>query len=110
MSRVFARYGIFKRLFIRHRLPVESVDRARRWAMVADQHPELAEDIIIMGEIVALGDVDETNRLNSGPEQLAYERGRRDLALDLLAMMHLTPFELNQLLKESRHETQRPDQ
>ncbi len=109
MSRIFNRVGIFRRLFVKYRLNREAVDRAMRWSTIADQQPLLAEDIIIMGEVIALGDVDDENRLKATDLELAYDRGRRDLALDILAMMHISPHELNQLLKETTHETRNHD-
>jgi len=109
MSAAFAHIAIFMRGFAGRRPPRAVVERAARWSDVAANNPALVEDMVILGEIVALGAVDETNKLQSSALELAYERGRRDLAIEILAMMQITPFEINQLLKESLYETERHD-
>lgn len=109
MSRVFARLDIFRRWFYGYSVDRGSYERGLRWATAADKDPALIEDLIIMGEIIQIGPMDENNTLKATDLELAYDRGRRDLALDLLAMMNLTPYELNKLMKETPHETRRPD-
>ena len=78
--------------------------RARRWTQAAKQDSRLAEDLIILGGIMTaqpaeLQDGFPTPSLPD-PQTLAYQAGRRDLALQLLALMSLTPMELNTLAKE----------
>lgn len=78
--------------------------RARRWTKVAREDSRLAEDLILLGGIMttqpaALKDGWPTPELPDG-QLLAYQAGRRDLALQLLALMSLTPLELNTLAKE----------
>lgn len=67
---------------------------ARRWNREQRRDPALMADLINMGGILQLTD---TAALT--PElRLAYEAGRRDLALQLAAMCGLTVAELNTLI------------
>ncbi len=104
MSGFFTRLGILTRPFGGRSVPREVRDRIARWSSANAKQPEMAEDIIIMAKIMAYGDVSETDRLNAIALELAYDRGRRDLGLAILAMMHVSNFEINQLLKENTYE------
>lgn len=104
MSGFFTRLGILARPFGGRSVPREVSDRIWRWSRANAEQPEMAEDIIIMAKIMAYGDVGETDRLEASALELAYDRGRRDLGLDILAMMHVRNYELNHLLKESSYE------
>lgn len=81
-----------------------AIRRARRWTQVARADSRLAEDLIILGGIMTA----QPAILQDGwpspdlpdPQRLAYEAGRRDLALQLLSLMSLTPLELNTLAQE----------
>ncbi len=78
--------------------------RARRWTEAARRDAHLAEDLIILGNVLAtqpatMQDGWPTPALPD-PQRLAYEAGRRDLALQLLALMSLTPAQLATLVKE----------
>lgn len=65
--------------------------RARRWMAAYDRDPALAEDLIELGQVVTPGAVDmQTGRLEMSEADLAYERGRRDVCVELLAMMTTT--------------------
>jgi hypothetical protein len=82
----------------------EAVRMARRWGAAGAAEARLAEDLIRLGGVLTLQPVTLTDGFpETEPvpvEQLAYQAGRRDLALQLLALMGLTPFELNKLMKE----------
>jgi hypothetical protein len=64
---------------------------ARRWVQARHDDPRLASDV------AALGAVHLPAGAPPDPQRLAYEAGRRDVALELLALMGLTPDEINTL-------------
>lgn len=67
---------------------------SRRWNRESRRDPALMADLINMGGVLQL-----TDTAAFDPNQrLAYEAGRRDLALQLLAMAKLDHTELNNLL------------
>lgn len=77
-----------------------AADPARRWWKAAQADPEL------LGDVIRLGDVFTTQPFAGGqlaapidPLRLAYENGRRDLALQLATMMTLSVHDLNQLME-----------
>ena len=109
MKAFFTRLGIVARPFAGFKMPRALGGRVARWQAASAADPRLAVDIIDMGKILAYGDVDATDRLQASEMELAYDRGRRDFALDLLAMMHMTNYELNQLLKETHDEHSRTE-
>lgn len=78
--------------------------RARRWSKVAREDGRLAEDLILLGGIMTTQPVDLVDGWPTpalpDAQLLAYQAGRRDMALQLLALMSLTPMELNTLAKE----------
>ena len=77
---------------------------AARLSRVADEHPQLRRDLIEIGGVLAVqphvlaqGAAPEVEPPN--PYRLAYEAGRRDLALQLLALMGLSPFDLQTMME-----------
>ncbi|MDR6266544.1 hypothetical protein [Roseobacter sp. N2S] len=74
---------------------------AARWSGVAAKNPALAEDLIRIGGILAIQPTEYENGVPKptpiDPVRLAYDQGRRDLALQLLALMKITPYELSQI-------------
>lgn len=81
------------------------LDVARRWKRAFMEQPKLAEDIIRQGGVALAQPVMMQDGYPSNtpidPYQLAYERGRRDLALLLLAQGGVDIHDLNNLM-ESR--------
>ncbi|RIA01343.1 MULTISPECIES: hypothetical protein [Cereibacter] len=81
----------------------EAAACSKRWQAAAARDPRLTLDIIRMGGVLDLQPV----RLVDGypepepidPQRLAYEAGRRDFAMQLLALAHLTPDDLNILME-----------
>lgn len=73
-------------------------DTVRRWRKSFAAEPALAEDIIRLGGVLALSPPSREGPPNV--EQLAYEAGRRDFAMQLLSIGGLSPFELNQMMDE----------
>lgn len=78
------------------------VDLARRWHRARTTNPELASDLIRLGGILAAQPFAQGEVADLDTTRLAYEAGRRDLALQLLAMMQLTIEDLN-MLTEDQH-------
>ena len=76
---------------------------AARWAAIAGREPELARDVIRLGGVLTL----PPSRFEDGiripepvdPVTLARDEGRREMALQLLALMQVTPFELSQMME-----------
>ncbi|MEM9782163.1 MAG: hypothetical protein AAF899_06775 [Pseudomonadota bacterium] len=73
--------------------------RAARWQRAAIADPRLARDVLQLGQLLELS---PRHDVASGldPEVLAYDAGRADLARELLALMHVTNFEVNELMQE----------
>lgn len=80
-----------------------AADAAQRWSLAAGRCPELATDLIGMGGVLSLHPV----LIQEGcavpepfdPQRLAYEAGRRDMALQLLALMGITREEMAKLME-----------
>lgn len=80
---------------------------ARRWTKAATFDRQLPEDLIRLGGILT----GQPAQIVDGwpapdlpdAQVLAYQAGRRDMALQLLALMSLTPTQLNTLVKEPDH-------
>lgn len=70
----------------------------RRWRDAVSDDPQLAQDLIRLGGVLALQPPGPTEAT------LAYEAGRRDFALQLLAMSGLTPYQLSNLMMETDHD------
>jgi len=77
-----------------------AADPCRRWAKAATRDREL------MGDVLRLGGLLTTQPMNGGelsapldPLRLAYEAGRRDMALQLATMMSLSLPELATMLE-----------
>lgn len=91
----------------------EAMGLARRWGKAAKADPRLAEDLIRLGGVLT----GQPARLEDGfptpalpdAQALAYQAGRRDMALQLLALMSLTPYQLNDLMKEPDYDVSHDD-
>ncbi|WP_333828284.1 hypothetical protein [Pararhodobacter sp.] len=80
---------------------------AARWARAASDQPMLINDLIGMGAVLAL-QLRSNGLPDTDPQRLAYEAGRRDLALELLAMAGVSRTDLNTLstmMEKDRYET-----
>ncbi len=90
------------RAFFPRRAQAQAV--GRRWSKVARDDGRLREDVIRMGGLltmqpVAVQDgIPELEQLD--PHRLAYEAGRRDFAIQLLALMGLDHADMNALMME----------
>jgi hypothetical protein len=86
----------------------EAARMARRWTAAAKADPRLAEDLIRLGNVLAGQPAVLDNGLPTpdlpDAQLLAYQAGRRDMALQVLALMNLTPTQLNALVQEPDYE------
>lgn len=84
---------------------------ARRWRRAFTADPRLAEDVIRQSGLMLTQPVEMVEGWPQpapiDPYRLAYEAGRRDMALLLLAQGGLSYDELNQIM-EASDEAQRP--
>ncbi|QPM89150.1 hypothetical protein [Pseudooceanicola algae] len=85
-----------------------AAEHARTWRRARVHVPEIVPDLIahgglFMGQAVTMeGGVPSPARMD--PCQLAYEAGRRDLAVQLLAAAGLTTTDLNELMREQDYD------
>lgn len=98
---VFDRLGLIRTLFA-HKS--DAADAGVRWVRAARANPDLMEDVIRLGGVLALQPDQYLNGIPQGvpidPVRLAYEAGRRDLATQLCALMGLTALELKTLMED----------
>jgi hypothetical protein len=71
---------------------------ARRWVKARQRDPELMADVIRLGGVLTAQPFENSEVADLDPHRLAYEAGRRDLALQLSSLMGLTVNELNNLM------------
>lgn len=94
---IWNRLVVFATVFLPGTPASVARDCVRRWRGAVAAQPGLAEDLIRLGGVLALSPP------RDGPpnvEQLAYEAGRRDFALQLLSIAGLSPYQLNQMMDE----------
>lgn len=72
---------------------------ARRWRRAVATDPDLARDLIGMGLMVAMQPRDDAGATDLTPQRLAYDAGRRDLALELLALAGAGPDDIRNLME-----------
>lgn len=81
---------------------------ARRWTEAARRDRRLVTDLVTLGGVLALRPVRFEDGIEApdpiDPCRLAYEAGRRDMAVSLIALMGITPDDLNDLTMETTHE------
>lgn len=82
----------------------ELARKVRRWHGIAKDDTRLVIDVIELGGILtgqpALVANGWPTPVLPDPQTLAYAAGRRDMALQILALMNLTPSETQALMKE----------
>lgn len=91
--------------FIRALIPVkgDAGEAARRWRNARAVAPELAADVIGFSGLMQM----QPTTFDRGfaaveldPARLAYEAGRRDLGLQMLALMGVSQTELNAMMED----------
>ncbi|MCB2117917.1 MAG: hypothetical protein R3D85_16435 [Paracoccaceae bacterium] len=82
----------------------EAHDLALRWKKAARVEPELAGDLIRLGGVLSIQPDEYRGGLPSDaaidPLRAAYQKGRRDMAVQILALMGVTHDELKILMEE----------
>ncbi|MEC9435155.1 MAG: hypothetical protein VYD87_19815 [Pseudomonadota bacterium] len=77
--------------------------RARRWGRAFETDPRLADDLLQIGRVFAASPRAPSGEIARDPLELAAEAERRDLALELLALMGVSPHEIRTLMMEIDH-------
>lgn len=88
---IFDRLGILLPRFAR---PQGAAATARRWVAARNAQPGIVADLIELGGVL------RPVGAPLDPQRLAYEAGRRDLALELLALAQVDYDDLNRLTQE----------
>lgn len=91
--------------FIRALIPSkgDAGQAARRWRNARAVAPELAADVIRFSGLMAMQPMTFEHgfaKAELEPQRLAYEAGRRDLGLQLLALMGVSQTELNAMMED----------
>lgn len=112
---IFNKFGILRGLFQPGLPPNATIQQAQaaaaaaraaaadvsmRWATAATKNPELRADVLRLGGVLTTQPI-EGGELAAqiDPYRLAYEAGRRDLALQLATMMGMSLSELATLME-----------
>ena len=91
-------------------LPAGERRRARaalsaRWSAARWNAPDLIADLVGMGGLLAMTPLQD-GLPDTDPQRLAYAQGRRDLAMELLALMGAGPEEITRLFTEANNADQ----
>jgi len=88
--------------------PRDAIAIGRRWRSAARDIPALGDDLVHLGGLRLMQPHQRVDGFPQpealGPEMLAYQQGKRDLALQLLALMGLSQTEFNSLFTEEKHD------
>lgn len=74
-------------------------DLADRWARARKREPELLGDVIRLGGILTAEPFEDGQVADLSPNRILYEKGRRDLALQLCALMGVDHTEMTILME-----------
>lgn len=77
-----------------------------RWTKAKEDDPAIMRDVIVLGGVLAMEprSFDEFGQENPDPidpVRLAVERGRRELALELMALMSVNAYELSKIAERN---------
>lgn len=84
-----------ERALIKTTTRLDERDMARRWNKARLAYPELMGDVIRLGGVLTAQPIQGGEVQPLDPARLSYEAGRRDFALQLLAMMQMSIEEFN---------------
>lgn len=73
---------------------------SRRWRKVRAVSPSLQADLIRLGGVLILQPVQDGEPAPIDPLRLAYEAGRRDFAMQLLALMGTSFDDMNRMMED----------
>lgn len=79
----------------------EHADYGIRWQAAANRERSLVADVIRLCGLLTQQPRQDAEVAAIDPLRLAYEAGRRDLGLELLALMNLTHTELANLMEDN---------
>lgn len=100
---ILDRFSIFRAMFPFSGGRRVAGELASRWRRAFVRDPDLAGDLIGLGRVLALRPAlfDDGAEVPEpiDPVRLAYEQGRRDMAVQLLALMGVTDTELAKLME-----------
>lgn len=83
--------------------------RARRWARASVAEPYLRADLLAIGRVLSMAPRGGDDALAATAQELAYDAGRRDLALELLALMAVTPLQIHHMMQDAEDENDHDD-
>lgn len=95
---IFDKFGILRGLFPTK--PTAGAS-AKHWRAAATRDPELLADVLRLGGVLVTQPMIDGEVAPLDPLRLAYEAGRRDMAVQLATMMNLTIHELNSLMEDN---------
>jgi hypothetical protein len=73
---------------------------SRRWRKIGGEDGRLKEDLIRLGGVLILQPVQDGEPQPLDPLRLAYEAGRRDFAMQLLALMGTSFEDMNRMMED----------
>lgn len=76
-----------------------AADLATRWVRARRVEPEIMGDLIRLGGFLVAEPFEAGAVAPIDPNRVIYEKGRRDMALQLMALMGLNQSELNSLME-----------
>jgi hypothetical protein len=79
-----------------------AMEVARRWRKAARDYPMLQQDVIRLGGVLILQPVEDLQPAPLDPLRLAYEAGRRDFAMQLLALMGASIEDMNRMMEDDQ--------
>ena len=106
--KVFDRLGAIAAIFARTPAPkpaeaveirAAAADLSTRWVRARRVEPDLLGDLIRLGGVLTAQPFENGQVADLNRDRILYEQGRRDFALQLVALMSLTQTELNSLME-----------
>ena len=106
--KLFHRLGAIGAIFAQKEQPPPNVaaalraqagDLAERWSRARRKDPELLGDVIRLGGILTAEPFEDGQVVDLNPNRVLYEKGRRDLALQLCALMGVDHTEMTILME-----------
>lgn len=102
---IFDRLGVIRAIFP---AKAAAADAGVRWVRACRAQPGIIGDVIRLGGVLALQPDEFDRGLPMGvpidPVRLAYDAGKRDLALQLTALMGLNHTELQSLMEDTTND------
>lgn len=103
---MFNRLSVLFAMFRGMPAPAQAQARAAlsaRWSKARWSQPDLLTDLLGLGGVATLAPL-QAGLPDTDPQRLAYAAGRRDLALELVALMGASPEDLTRLFAQATME------